>query len=119
MRIAAHVGRARRLRIGVWVVALVTLASIGCGGGGGSAPPAANNPGVSAAGSNAPTPPTTTPGPKPQGGPTPGGGGPGGGDLGHAPEIDPKTAVAALLLLGCATLMVVDTRRRPCPSSCA
>ena len=118
MRIAAHVGRPRRLRIGVWVVALLTLASIGCGGGGGSSPPAANNPGVSAAGSSAPMSPPT-PNPKPQGGPTPGGGGgPGGGDLGHAPEINPKTAAAALLLLGCATLMVVDTRRRPCPSSC-
>jgi hypothetical protein len=63
--------------------------------------------------------PPTTPGPKPSGGPTPGGGGPGGGDLGHAPEIDAKSAAAALLLLGCATLMVVDTRRRICPSTCA
>src|SRR5262245_18060046 len=104
MRIAAHLGRPRRLRIGVWVVALLTLASIGCGGGGGGSPPAANNPGVSAAASNASmTPPTYRPGPKPSGGPTPGvGGGPGGGELGHAPEIDAKSAAAALLLLGCA-----------------
>ena len=116
MRIAARFGRPRQLRIGLWVVALLTLASIGCGGGGGGGPPAAANPGVSAAGMNAPVTPTPKPGPS--AGPTPPAG-PGGGDLGHAPEIDPKSAAAALLLLGCATLMVVDTRRRPCPSSCA
>ena len=115
MTFATRLGRSRPQHLTVWSVALLTIACIGCGSGGGEST-TTGDPGSTAVGMNVPVDETPVPDPV---GPAGDGGGGGGGDEGHAPEIDPKSAAAALLLLGCATLMVVDRRRRSCPSSCA
>jgi hypothetical protein len=117
MTVATHLGRRRPRHLAVWSVALLTIFCIGCGSGGGESTTTVD-PGSTAVGMNAPVDETPVPDPVGPSGDGGGGGG-GGGDEGHAPEIDPKSAAAALLLLGCATLMVVDRRRRSYPSSCA
>src|SRR5262245_54235965 len=93
----------------------------GCGGGGGSAgvPPNGNAMSQSPAPGMQPSPPIRGQEAPPSGGSGgTGGSGGGGSGPGHAPEINPTAAVAALVLLGGLTLVVVDRRRRPSTRPC-